>query len=69
MTLPELEEWFKNVELPPPPVMLHPSAIITDVDRFLESHFLPLRTEPNKLTNQPLWDRLFAFKLLIESNL
>ncbi|WP_442955335.1 DUF6965 family protein [Pedobacter terrae] len=36
MTLPEviaLEEWFKNVELPKPPVMLFPGTDIADVNK------------------------------------
>ncbi|KQC02118.1 hypothetical protein [Pedobacter sp. Hv1] len=69
MTIQELENWFKNVELPATPIMLLPGTTITDVDKFLESHFIPLRANPNALSSKPIWDRLFAFKLLIESNL
>jgi hypothetical protein len=60
MKVQELEEWFAKVELPKAPVML---------DKFLESHFSPIRTEPDAIVNKPIWDRLYAFKLLIESNL
>lgn len=69
MTLQELETWFKNVELPTAPIMLLPGTTILDVDQFLESHFIPLRSNPDALTNKPILDRLYAFKLLVESNL
>jgi hypothetical protein len=65
----DLEEWFKNVELPKPPVMLFPGTEIADVDRFLEVQFTSLRVDPNSKTNVPVLYRLKAFKLLIESNL
>jgi hypothetical protein len=69
MKVQELEEWFAKVELPKAPVMLLPGTTILDVDKFLESHFSPIRTEPDAIVNKPIWDRLYAFKLLIESNL
>ncbi|MGN7986188.1 DUF6965 family protein [Pedobacter sp. 22226] len=65
----DLEEWFKNVELPKPPVMLFLGTEIADVDRFLEVQFTSLRVDPNSKTNGPVLYRLKAFKLLIESNL
>ncbi|TCC88503.1 hypothetical protein EZ428_17830 [Pedobacter frigiditerrae] len=69
MTIPELEQWFKSVELPAAPLYLNPATKINDVNYFLESHFSPLRDTPITSINQPLLDRLLAFKLLIESNL
>lgn len=65
----ELEEWFKNVELPKPPVMLFPGTQIADVNKFLEAQFTSLRVDPNSKPNVPVLYRLKAFKLLIESNL
>ncbi|TCC88669.1 hypothetical protein EZ428_18705 [Pedobacter frigiditerrae] len=69
MTIPELEQWFKSVELPAAPLYLNPATKINDVSQFLESHFSPLRNNPITNINEPLLDRLLAFKLLIESNL
>lgn len=65
----ELEEWFKNVELPKPPVLLFPGTEIADVNKFLEVQFISLRANPDSKTNVPVLYRLKAFKLLIESNL
>ncbi|WP_440789929.1 DUF6965 family protein [Pedobacter sp. 22226] len=65
----ELEEWFKNVELPRPPVLLFPGTEIADVDKFPDVQFTSLRVDPTSKTNVPLLYRLKAFKLLIESNL
>ena len=69
MTIAELEAWFQTTELPPAPVMLNPSTKINDVKLFLDSHFYPLKLNPNSKITQPLLDRLLDFKLLIESNL
>ena len=69
MTIPELEQWFKKVEMPAAPVYLNPATKINNIDHFLDSHFAPLRLDPNNRINQPLLDRLLDFKLLIESNL
>lgn len=69
MTIEDFEHWFTTVELPPAPVMLHPSTTITNVQHFLDSHLYPLKLKPNERIAQPLMDRLMAFKLLIESNL
>lgn len=67
--LNELEEWFKNVELPKPPVLLFPGTEIVDVNKFLEVQFISLRANPDIKTNLPVLYRLKALKLLIESNL
>ncbi|WP_231463673.1 MULTISPECIES: hypothetical protein [unclassified Pedobacter] len=68
MTIPELEEYFKSVEKPVTPLLLNPATIINDYEHFLESHFAPLRKDPDSRVNQPLLWRLKALKLLIESN-
>lgn len=69
MNVQELEIWFKSVELPKAPILLFPGTEIEDVHKFLESHFLALQTNPDSKSNVPIWFRLKAFKLLIESNL
>ncbi|RYY52103.1 MAG: hypothetical protein EOO09_22270, partial [Chitinophagaceae bacterium] len=60
---------FNTAPMPPEPVMLNPATRINDIQRFLGSHFHPLKTQPGNKINQPLLDRLLDFKLLIESNL
>ncbi|RZK17232.1 MAG: hypothetical protein EOO43_13695 [Flavobacterium sp.] len=69
MTLNELEDWFQNTQLPEAPILLNPSTKIDNVQHFLDSHFYALKLNPNSKINEPLLDRLLAFKLLIESNL
>jgi len=72
MTLQEvtdLEDWFKSVELPKPPVLLFPGTEIADVNKFLEVQFISLKNDPTSKTNVPVVYRLKALKLLIESNL
>ncbi|MDN3588582.1 hypothetical protein QWY86_18010 [Pedobacter aquatilis] len=68
MTIPELEDYFKTAEKPQTPILLNPATIINDYEHFLESHFAPLRKDPDSRVNQPLLWRLKALKLLIESN-
>lgn len=65
----QMEEWFAQNELPKPPIMLFPGTVISDLDKFLEVHFAALKANPDSKANVPVWHRLRAFKLLIESNL
>ncbi len=69
MTIQELEQWFQQVPLPQAPLLLNPATKINNVHQFLDSHFYPLKLDPTNKINEPLLDRLLAFKLLIESNL
>ncbi len=69
MTINDLEQWFQNTQLPEAPLLLNPATKINDVKQFLDSHFYPLKLDPDNKINEPLLDRLLAFKLLIESNL
>ena len=69
MTIQELEAWFQNTKLPEAPILLNPSTKINNIEQFLESHFYALKLNPNSKINEPLMERLKAFKLLIESNL
>ena len=68
MTISELEIWFQNAPRPEQPLMLNPATRINDIDHFLESHFAPLKADPNSRVNQSLLKRLLDLKLLIESN-
>jgi len=38
MNVQELEDWFKSVELPKPPIMLFPGTVISDLDKFLHTN-------------------------------
>lgn len=67
MHIAELENWFKNAKLPEPPVNLFPGTTITNVEKFLESHFIPLRSVPNGPTSHTHIFRLLALKAHIES--
>lgn len=69
MTIPELKAWFASVEHPQAPLYLNPATKINDVKHFLDSHFYPLEINPNSKINEPILERLLAFKLLIEANL
>jgi len=68
MTIAELEEWFRNAPKPDMPVYLDNATKVNDYHHFLESHFGPLRINPDSKVNQPLLWRLEAMKLVIESN-
>ncbi|WP_131536636.1 DUF6965 family protein [Pedobacter nototheniae] len=68
MTIAELEEYFKNAPKLEEPLFLNPATKINNIDHFLESHFAPLRINPDSRVNQSLLFRLKALKLLIESN-
>ncbi|MBO9671982.1 MAG: hypothetical protein J7577_00950 [Sphingobacteriaceae bacterium] len=65
----ELEDWFKNVELPKAPIMLFQGTEIADVNKFLEAQFISLRHDPASKINAPIIYRLKTLKLLIEANL
>lgn len=64
----ELEDWFSKNEMPKGPTMLFPGTTITDIDKFLETSFLSLKSNPDSKANVPVIFRLKALKLLIESN-
>lgn len=66
--LKQLEDFFANAEPQKVPIYLNEATIITDYKHFLESHFLPLRLNPDAKVNAPLVHRLKMLKLLIESN-
>lgn len=67
MTPLELESWFRNAKLPQAPVTLFPGTTITDIEKFLESHLIPLRLAPNSPTSHTHIFRLMALKRYIES--
>lgn len=71
MTIPEiqqLEDFFTQAGKQQVPIYLNQATIITDYEHFLESHFMPLKQNPDAKVNLPLIHRLKLLKLLIESN-
>ncbi|TCD12097.1 hypothetical protein EZ449_03510 [Pedobacter frigidisoli] len=71
MTLEEiqqLEDFFTKAGKQPVPIYLNQATEITDYDVFLQSHFQPLKANPNSKVNQPLLYRLKALKLIVEAN-
>ncbi|QRY55522.1 DUF6965 family protein [Sphingobacterium siyangense] len=62
----ELETWFKKADLPQAPLELFPGTIITDMQLFLNSHFIPLRNDPAGAKNEAHLYRLKALKAIIE---
>jgi len=68
MSIQELEEWFKSAPRPEMPVIIGPAEQVNDYDHFLESHFGPLKANPDSKVNMPLLHRLKKMKLIIESN-
>ena len=54
MNIQELEEWFRNAPKPDMPVYLDAATKVNDYAHFLESHFAPLRANPDSKVNQPL---------------
>jgi len=68
MNVQELEEFFKNCQRPEMPVFLNEATKVNDFDLFLESHFGPLKSNPESKINKPLLARLKMMKLIIEAN-
>ncbi|KRT13687.1 hypothetical protein ASU31_23365 [Pedobacter ginsenosidimutans] len=64
----QLEDFFTQAGKQQVPIYLNQATIITDYAHFLESHFMPLKLNPDAKVNLPLIHRLKMLKLLIESN-
>ncbi|WP_343521662.1 hypothetical protein [Pedobacter sp.] len=64
----QLEDFFNQAGKQQVPIYLNQATVITDYEHFLESHFTPLKLNPDAKVNQPLIHRLKMLKLLIESN-
>ncbi|KQS34426.1 hypothetical protein [Pedobacter sp. Leaf194] len=65
----QLEDFFANAPKQATPIYLNEATVIENYDHFLESHFTPLRLNPESRVNQPLIWRLKALKLIVEANL
>ncbi|TBO41810.1 DUF6965 family protein [Pedobacter kyonggii] len=64
----QLEDFFTQAGKQEVPIYLNQATVITDYGHFLESHFMPLKLNPDAKVNLPLIHRLKMLKLLIESN-
>jgi hypothetical protein len=64
----QLEDFFTQAGKQQVPIYLNQATVITDYTHFLESHFMPLKLNPDAKVNLPLIHRLKMLKLLIESN-
>jgi len=64
--VPELEMWFKKADLPETPLELFPGTVITDMELFLNSHFIPLRNDPSGAKNEAHLYRLRSLKAIID---
>jgi len=62
----ELETYFKNAVLPPPPIKLNPVCVIVNVRGFIDSHIDILKTHEGKETFITYLHRLHQLKELIE---
>jgi hypothetical protein len=61
----ELVYIFEHITLPSPPVQLSPCEIITDVQKFVNSHIALLTSNPSKSVYAAYYNRLVNFKNLI----
>jgi hypothetical protein len=61
----ELEKYFASIELPTQPVKLNKCSIISDVPKFLESHFSVLKANKGKRAFYPYLMRLEDLKAVL----
>ena len=64
MTLPELEQWLLNADLPP--VIQLDSVTVAETQKLVKSHLLYLKSNPGKRVFMPYYDRLLLVKKIIE---
>lgn len=55
--VPELKKFFSEAQLPPS-IRLNQGTEITDVKRFLDSHFAAIDKNPGNKTYMPYYNRL-----------
>jgi len=61
-----LIDYFENVDFPKGPINLTPSLMITDIQKFLESHFYTLYANKGNKLYLPYWKRLYLLKDICE---
>jgi len=64
----ELEMFFNETKLPPPPIKLNPVCVITNVRGFVDSHFEIIKANWERPTFEPYLQRLHQLKKLIENS-
>lgn len=65
MTVPELKEYFSKKELPEA-IQVDRGNRITDVKKFVESHFSVLENNPDSKASNPFHLRLIELKNILE---
>ncbi|MQY78045.1 MAG: hypothetical protein GH151_02450 [Bacteroidetes bacterium] len=64
----ELEQFFKTVTLPNNPVRLSKCEVITDINKFIDSHIEVCKAQNGKPTYKSYFDRLVALKEILTVN-
>ena len=64
----ELENYFKNIELPTQPIKLNKCSTITDCSLFIESHFAAVKGNNGNKTFLPYLSRLQKLKQILTIN-
>jgi hypothetical protein len=65
--LNELEDFFKNAEMPETPIQLDKCTRVLDAKNFIESHFIVLKAHSGNRTFLPYYNRLIKLKEIIEN--
>ena len=63
----ELENYFRNVQLPNTPIVISKGNIISNVSKFIESHFKAIKVK-NSNTYLPYLNRLKKLKDVLTCN-
>ena len=64
-TISELEEFFRNNNIPDAPIRIDDVGTIVDTDLFIESHLQTVKHNINKIWFLPYLERLIALKNII----
>jgi hypothetical protein len=62
----ELEEYFKDVQLPEEPIQLDSSGTIKDLQKFIESNLSIIKLQNGKEIYKPYFDRLIKLKIFFK---
>jgi hypothetical protein len=65
----ELEHYFKTVAIPPHPIKLNQYSTITDINIFIESHFVTVKANNGNRTFLPYLNRLQELKKVLTMNM
>ena len=62
----QLQSYFENIELPKT-LQLNKSELITNVEKFIQSHLQVVLSNPNRNVYKPYLDRLEQVKTIIKT--